>query len=112
VLKFWIGKIPVKECKKCLEVYEDEITIKDYKIKILNQILDRSRRDNSFQILGNTCFWIRQSIYLSREELVEFTDEKVIKQLEHSNEALSPYLVNKLEFFIQKFLSKEMALKQ
>ena len=107
---YWIGKIPVTECRNCHEVYEDEITVRDYKIKILNQMLDRFRKDVSFNFSGHTCFWVRQSILLSREELAEYKDEKAIKATEQLNEPLSPVLATRLGFFIEKFLSKQMAL--
>jgi hypothetical protein len=105
-LFFDIGKIPVKECKKCYEVYEDEITIKDYKLKILKDINDRIKKDKKFQINGHSCFWIRSSILLSREELSDYENESEIKAIEQSNLPLSPYMVSKLESKIQKYIDK------
>lgn len=105
-LFFSIGKIPVKECKKCLEVYEDEITVKDYKVKILTQLKEKLSSDQELSLTGQTCFWIRQAIFLSREELANYENESFVKEIEQENKTLSLSLMKKLEFFIDRFLIK------
>jgi hypothetical protein len=108
-LYFSIGKIAVKECKSCLEVFEDEVTVRQYKNKVLQEFLVKMKEPN-FQMKGESCFWIRQAIFLSREELAEYGDESAIKSTEQQNEVLSTYIVGKLKDFINRYFEKQLIL--